>query len=257
MNKLAFFKKEMMEIFKTYKIIVLPAIFLFFGLLSPLTAKYLPEIMKKFGNTADSAVTITFNGEPKYGDAYAQLFGNLGQMGLIVVILIFMSIVVNEKVKGSATLVLTKTVSRSQFILSKFFSSAILFTLSYLLSVGACIYYTYLLFNRFYNDNLILGLFLMWLFMIVIIAMTILASTLAKNVTISAVLGFLGFVGFSAISSLPVIKEYSPASMTVLGLSLINGKADTMDAAAPIIISFIMIIGFLISSIYIFKKQEI
>jgi len=256
MRKLTFFKKEMMEICRTYKIIVLPAIFLFFGLLSPLTAKFLPQLIEKFGNSQQGYI-IQMSEAPKYNVAYEQLFSCIGQIGMIVIILVFMGTVVGEKVKGSAILVLTKTVTRSQFILSKYLAATILFTISFIVSVVACSYYTYLLFGRFYNNNLILGLFLMWLFITFIISMTIFASTLSKTITVSAVLGFLCFAGISALSALPVIKEYSPGSLLGMGLGLIDGKESVSEIVAPIVTSIVMIILFLIGSIYVLKKQEI
>ena len=43
------FKKEIREQFKLYRLVIVGAIFLFFALSSPLTLKYLPDILKMAG----------------------------------------------------------------------------------------------------------------------------------------------------------------------------------------------------------------
>ena len=44
---LAFVKKEFMEIIRTYKLVVLGAIFLILGIMNPLTAKLTPTLLSR------------------------------------------------------------------------------------------------------------------------------------------------------------------------------------------------------------------
>lgn len=251
MRALGFFKKEIREIFKTNKIIVLPVIFLFFGLISPLTAKYTNELLKSLGGFEFELPA------PVYTDSYAQLFSNLGQIGIIVLILTLMGIVVEEKVKGSAILVLTKSVSRTQFILSKFVSAVLLFTFSYIISVAGCLYYTYALFTQFYNENLITALAMFWLFGVFITSIVLLASTIAKSNTIAAVIGFLGFIGMSALSALPRVGKYFPSALAGLNMHILTGAEKATAALWPTATALLAIILLVAASVISFNRQEV
>ena len=147
----AFFKKELMESLKTPRLLILSFTFLLFGLLSPLTAKYINEIIAGVGNL-DLKLP-----DPTYLDAYVQFFKNMYSLNILIVVMTFMGLVVDEKVKGTLLLTLTKGLSRTAFILGKFFSAVLVFTLSYLLAVGACLYYTYLLFPAFVNPGVLVA----------------------------------------------------------------------------------------------------
>lgn len=252
MSFVVFLKKELREILKTYKAIVLPVIFLFFGLLSPLAAKFTPELIKSM--VKDIPIPIP---DPVFTDAYMQLFKNLGQIGFIAMILTFMGMVVEEKVKGSATLVLTKNLSRSQFILAKFTAAVLLYTVSYLLAVAACLYYTALLFPQMATDSLWLGLLLFWMYGVVLLAITLLSSTVTPSHTMSAVASFVGFALLAASSSIPYVKKVSPGVLGTENMNILLGTTSFSDILIPFVVGIASIIILVITSIFIFERQEI
>lgn len=255
MKGFGFFKKEINEIIKTHKVIVLPAVLLFFGFLSPIFAKFTPQLLAEvFKSQGMAPVKIP---DPTFLDSYGQLFKNFTQLGIIVIILVFMSVVVEEKVKGSAVLVLTKTVTRAQFILSKCFASLTLYTVSFVLSVVACVYYTYLLFPAFYNDQLVLSLFMLWLYGVFMISITIFASTISKTHTIAAVLSITGFIISVGSSAIPYVSKISPGSLGAMGLSVLGGKAPVTDAVAPLIAGVVFSVMFIWGSVLVFRRQEL
>jgi ABC-2 type transport system permease protein len=256
MRQFAFLKKEINEIYKTSRIFIMPPIFLFFGFLSPLTARFMNELFKSMGGTLSGGIEIKMP-DPTYIDSYGQFFKNMTSTCIIVLILVFMSTVVDEKVKGSAVLILTKTVSRTMFILSKFSSAVILFTVSYIVSAAACIYYTYLLFGKFYVPNLELSIIAFWVYGIFIISITVLASVLGKSGTVSAVLAFLGFAAASAIAVLPHTGDYTPGALGGLSMQLLTGAKTAGDAAAPVVITALLAAAVIVGSITIFRKQEL
>ncbi len=253
MPAVKFLKKELSEIIRTHKIFVLPAIFLFFGFLSPLLAKYTPELLKSVGG-----VTI----DPKmfnttYTAAYEQLFRNINQIGFIIMILVFMGIVVDEKVKGSVTMVLTKSLSRNWFIIDKFIASAALYTLSFILSAGACTYYSFLLFPEFSTANLLTGMLLLWVYGVFIISFTILSSAISKSHVISAVLSLAIFLGTSALGAIPKVGDYLPGALSSLGLGLITGTSKYGDVLTPLVICIALILVFISLAVVSFRKQEL
>src|SRR6185312_4648285 len=70
-----FLRKEWREAVRSNRLLVVAAVFLVLGIISPLTAKYTPELLKAIG-TGQPGVTITFP-TPTVNDAIAQFIKNV------------------------------------------------------------------------------------------------------------------------------------------------------------------------------------
>ena len=75
MNFLVLFRKEIREYIKTYKLLIVAAVFLVFGLSTPLLLKFLPEILKMSGEQIPIPL-------PDFvaADALKSYIDNLGQV---------------------------------------------------------------------------------------------------------------------------------------------------------------------------------
>lgn len=250
----AFFKKELMEIMRTSKIIILPALFLFFGVMSPLAARYMNEILSLVGE--QQGVSIRFP-DPTYVEAYAEFFKNLYFMMIIVTILVFAGTVAEEKTKGTIVLVMTKSLSRNGFIMGKLTAAILLFTFSYVLGTAICMYYTSLLFAEFINPGILAGTAVFWLFGLLMLTLTLLTSLLCRSMSTSAVFAFAGYLLVSAIASLPYIGRYSPGALQGLSSELASGSGLPGDALAPATVTFILAAALTVSALFIFRKQEL
>ncbi len=113
-----FARKEALEIVRTWRIWVLPGMILFFALSGPLLAKWTPQIMTAALGSQAGAVLQLF-GAPTYLDAYGQWTKNLTQIMVIAIIIVYGGIVSGERMSGTATLVVTKPVSRQAFVVAK------------------------------------------------------------------------------------------------------------------------------------------
>ena len=254
MSFAVFFRKEIMEIFKTTKIIILPALFLFFAVLSPLSAKYMNSILAMVGEEQGMIIQLP---DPSFIQSYEQFFKNLYFMMIVVTILAFAGTIAEEKSKGTAILVLTKCLSRTGFIAGKLIAAVSLFTLCYTVSTAVCVYYTALLFPEFINAGVIAALLLYWVFGILMITLTLLSSVLGKTLTSAAVGGFLSYAAISAAAALPKIGQYTPGALQTLSVELLRGDKALADAVPAVVIAVVMSVAAVIAGIVIFNKQEI
>lgn len=254
MKKMAFLKKEFFEIIKTNKMIILPAIFIFFGLLSPITAKYTPQLLESmFKSYGMPSIKLP---DPVFTDSYAQLFKNVTQLCFII-ILVFAGTIVGEKVKGTVMLVLTKPVSRANFIISKFIAAIALYSISFILACSACVYYTSLLFPEYYNNHLALSLFSLWAYGTFFIAMAIFSSTISKSFAAASILGIAGFLLVSGSTIIPYVSKYSPGILGTLGLEILTGKSASADLIAPLAVTIFLAAAFIVGSVFVFRNQEL
>ena len=74
-------RKELREAWRTSRLPVIVLIFFALGLMSPLLAKYTPELLKSLGGS----ITIVVP-PPQTSDAVDQFLKNVGQNGIIIAI---------------------------------------------------------------------------------------------------------------------------------------------------------------------------
>ena len=107
----ALLQKEMRDLVRTRRIIFLPAAFAVFGILAPSLIRLLPTVIKQAGQQVQIAM-------PDFGpaDGLAQYLQFSRQLGLLVMIIIFMGIVAGERAGGLLSVLFVKPVSRLRYL---------------------------------------------------------------------------------------------------------------------------------------------
>jgi ABC-2 type transport system permease protein len=250
---IAFSKKEFYESSATFRIHILFAVFLIFGIMSPLLAKLTPEIIKSLGDTG----VIIQVPEPTALDSWAQFFKNIGQMGILVIVIMFCGIMSNELSKGTLINLLTKGLKRNTVILSKFFVATILWLLAYLLCLGVCFAYTAYFWDIGDMNNALLAFAAPWLFGEFIIALLIFGGTIFGNIY-GSLLSCLSMVIVLNIASIfPKTAEFNPITLSGGTLSLLSRAGKPEDFIPAVIICLALTVGLVVASMVIFNKKKV
>lgn len=247
-----FLGKELREHVRSYRLPVLAVVFIIFGMMSPATARYMPELLKAFGGG------IVLNLPPvSFTDSYLQFFKNLSSMGDIILLLVFAGLVAAEKAKGSAPLILTKSLSRASFVLAKYMGAALVWTAVYLAGALVCQGYTIWLFPGSYADNLLAAFAAYWLYGLMLLALTTLASALAKSQGMAALGAFAGW-GLLLVSMIPAgAAKVSPAALSSVNLQVILGALPAGDLLVPALLAVGLIAVSLGLAAYSMTRQEL
>lgn len=245
--------KELKQQWRTRRFIVVGAVFVVFGMISPLLARFLPEIL---GSIEEAQQFVDLIPEPTIADAFGQYIENLTQFGFILAIVLGMAAVIGEKEKGTAAMILSKPMPRWVFITSKFVAQAIVYIVSFVIAAVSAYYYTYFLFGPpaaapFLFMNVLL---LVWL--LVFVAVTLLGSTLGGSTGGAAGIAAVGSVLILILGSIPTIGELMPGALigwagqlAQPGMAVPNGGALAMG--------LVFIIIALIAAVAIFEQQEL
>jgi ABC-2 type transport system permease protein len=253
MNFLIVLRKELLEQWRTYKLLIVAAVLVVFGLISPLLAKLTPELLKAIPNMPPAlALAIP---APTLADAVSQYVKNMSQFGILLALLMSMGSVAQEKERGTAAMMLTRQVSRETFLLAKFTALALIFAASLVLAALGCWYYTLLLFQALDWGPFLALNGLMLVVFLVYIAMTLLCSTLARSQVAAAGLAFCGLVLLGGLGALPRIGDYLPGKLFSWGTALLIGKADPAWPALWISLGLILVM--LLAAGIIFRHQEL
>jgi len=216
----ALLKKEIREQLRTYKLLIVGGIFLFFGITTPLMLKYLPEIIKLAGGTGAMEINIP---PPTAAESLVEYAGTIGQLGVLVAVLMMMGGIANELRHGTSVMTLSKPVSRAAFVNAKFIAGSLTFLVSLVAASLFCYGYTVWLIGdadimAFIGLNLMVGLFLVFC-----LAVTLLFSSLFKNSLAAGGISFAVVVGQAGLSAIPRFGDYFPGKLLNWGNVLVTG----------------------------------
>lgn len=245
-------RKELLEQWRTRRLVVVAVVFLFFGFLSPLSAKLLPELLKSMGDTGGVVIEMP---PPTVQDGLLQYVKNMSQFGVLLAVLLAMGALAREKEQGTAAMILSKPVSRTAFLLSKFVALSLVFALCLALAGLACYYYTIVLFQgtggaRFVEMNLLLGLLVEFY-----LAVTLLGSTVTRSQVLAGGLGLGTVFGVAILGALPRIGSYMPTALLEWARTLMTGSGDSAWGAVAVSLGGIVLC--LGVALVIFERQEL
>jgi ABC-2 type transport system permease protein len=247
------FSKEWKESIRTYRLLVVAVVLIFFGLTSPLLTKLTPELNKLM--PSDSSISIQINRPPSVDDSIVQYVKNTAQFGILLAILLTMGSVAQEKDKGTAAMMLVKPLPRGAFLGAKFAGLAALFAISIAAAAIACYYYTMLLFEGMNLMQWIVLNGLLLLYVLVYVAITLFCSVLTKSQVAAGgiavgVLIFLGLIGL-----IPALGKLLPGELVSWGTRLMLGDSTTSWSALGVSLGLIVVS--LLAAWLVFKRQEL
>ena len=218
-----FLRKELREAVRGNRLLVVCAVFLVLGIISPLTAKYTPELLKALG-TGQSGVQITFP-TPTVADAIAQYLKNVAGTGIFVAILLPMGMVAREKERGTAAFVLTKPISRAAFLGAKLVALLALLGVGVLLAAIVTYIYTAILFQPVAVGGFIGCTLLILLSLVGYGLLTFLGSTLVRSQLAAVGIGLAAWALISIIGISPRAAQFTPAGLLEPASALAQGTA--------------------------------
>jgi ABC-2 type transport system permease protein len=202
-------RKELSEAWRTRRLPVLAVLFVVVGIVSPLTARYLNEILKAaLGDQLPMVLP-----DPTAAMALEQLQKNMGQLGALAAIALAMGSVSGELDKGTAALVLAQPATRPAFLLAKLTGIAFVLGTCTLLSVAVAWAYTAVLFEPLPVGGWLVLAVLAWLALCAWAAVTFLASTATGSTMAAAGLGFVALIGISLLAVVPALDHLLPTGL--------------------------------------------
>jgi ABC-2 type transport system permease protein len=247
-------RKELLESWRTRRLVLVLALFAFVGILSPLTARYLPEILEL---ALGDQLTVPIP-SPTAADAVLQLQKNIGQFGALAAIILAMGAVASEKERGTAGFILTKPASRAAFLAAKLVALAAVLAVAMAVAVVLAWTYTAVLFAPPAVPGWIAMGFLGWLGLLAWASITFLASTVSRSAAAAAGIGFVALIGGSIVAAIPPVGRWLPPGLDGPAQALAGGMPVDGAVLATAIVGTIAIIAGAIGVAWLaFRRQEL
>lgn len=245
--------KEIFESVRTWRLVVLVAMLIICGLISPVLAKYTPQLLSSIPDMPPELAQLI--PEPTTADAIGQYIKNIAQFGVLLVILLHMGVVAGEKERGTAAMLISKPVKRHAFLLAKWVTGmGIILAGTILAGLGGWVYTTILFESLPIGQFALLNLLIV-IFLGVYLSVTLLASTLARTQSTAAIGAFAGLVFLLIWGAIPRLNDYAPGKLLDWGASLVIGEAE--PAWGALVVAAALIIISLLTAIAYFSREEI
>ena len=248
--------KETRELIKSYKMLMVPLIFIVILIMQPIMLKLLPTLLQQEG-TLPPGTVITM-AEPLVGDVLGSILSQFEQLGVITIVLIMMGTIVEERSSGVAAMVLVKPIGREKYYFTKLVVYTLLVIISFFVAIGVCGYYTDIIYSGVEWGHVFKGaaVYLPNLFLVVSIVLFY-SSFLKKQLAVAV----SSIVLYNALVIIPkylgeFISSISPSAVVSSANKILSGVPD-VEFLKPIIAVSILALAFILSGWIIFKKQEI
>ena len=174
-----------------------------------------------------------------------------------MMVILFSNVLSSELSKGTLINMLTKGLSRTAVILSKYTCMVLVWTISIALCLGLTYGYTVYLFPMGETANLIFSTFCLWLFGVFLLAVLLLSATLTKSNYGCLLITGATVVVCVLVNIIPAAHRYNPISLVADNLGLIMNSIEESSLYCTILTSCLLSLLFMLLSVLIFRKKQL
>ncbi len=214
-------KLELLRLVRTWRGPGLLAVFLLFGIMGPLMARYQEAIISHLGNGNGIQITVP-PAQPV--DGIVQYLGNATQLGVLLAVVVAIG-ALNFDAEADVAIFLRTRVSVRRLLLLRYSIYAIGVALTFLLGALLAWYETALLLGGLPVLRLLAGLAYGMLFYVYVIALAALAVAWSRS-TIGGVLIALALLTVPDIlTAIPAVSAWLPTSLGNAPAALVKGSS--------------------------------
>lgn len=235
--------KEWMEMVRSYRILFVPLLFALLAIAKPVGDHLLPELLKT-GSSLPPGTVIKIP-LPTPPEVLASVLGQLGQVGVLVLILVTMGSVAGERLSGAAAVTLSKPVGRGTYFGAKLAAYCALGAIGLVIGVLGGAYYTNLLIGPVPWGPVLLGALLYLPIVLLPVAVTLSASVIMPSPLAA---GGTGLLAVFAANTLPqylgnFVKAHSPSALADAAGAVMGGDA-AHAALSPLFGTILLVAAF-------------
>ena len=210
---------EWLRMTRTPRAIALAGTYLFLGLLGPVTARYLQDIVNRF----QSGVQVIF-AHPTPKDGIANYISQISQTGLVVVIVITAGALTFDARRGLSTFLRTRTTSMWQLIAPRFTVNAAAAVAAYALGTLAAWYETALLLGSPPPGAMLAGLLCGSVYLVFAVSVATAAASLARSTlgTVGVALGIL--LALPLLGMAGPLHAWLPSTLVTAPIALLDSS---------------------------------
>lgn len=253
---LTLFNKELLEMWRNFKWIWLPLVFIILGMTDPLTSYYMPLIIDAVGGMPEG--TIIQIPTPAASEVLLMTVNQLSLLGILIIVLASMGIIASERKSGLAAMILVKPIPVIKYVTAKWASLLLIGFVCLFLGYITGWYYTSILFATVPFELFLQSYFIFAIWFMFVLTLTIFFSAIFK---VGGIAGFLTLTTIVVLSiSTNLLGDFmvwSPAQLTdsVASLIMVGHLGESFWLSLSVTV--LLVVAMLIGAAKIFANKEL
>lgn len=246
---MSLWRLEWLRMLRTYRVVILPSLFVLAGLLGPALAKILPDLVSEVGGGIEIIVP-----EPTAYEGIVQYLGNVDQLGLIG-IAIFAAMSMTFDSNREIAVFLRSRASIPAIVTPRFATTFLLSAAGILIGAAVALFLTDVLLGPPPTRDVVVGALLYIVYAGFLISMVTLLSSLSRSMVVVIVLSIVGIILSGLMSLIPAVGDWLPSRLPGATVELMDGRGFEFWPAIAMTVA--VTAGFLALSTYLFGRREI
>lgn len=243
---------EWLRAVRSHRGLVLGIVYVFFGLLGPLTAKYMPQLAKY----ASTQITIIAPA-PKPEHGILNFVSQAGQTGLIVTVIVVAGALCFDARRGLAVFYRTRASGPFALIWPRFVAAAVLAVAAYVLGTAAAWFETAVLLGGLPAADLLEGVLLEAVYLVFAVAVVAAASAVGRRTlsTVGIACGVL-FVVLPIAGLITGVGPWVPVKLSNAPATLLTGT-DVTTYLRPVAVAAVATVGLLAFAVHQARRRDL
>lgn len=241
---------EVARLVRGRRLVALLGVFTFFGLTSPLLARYMDTILERFGGE----VTVTVP-DPVPADGITQYLANATQIGLLVVLVTAAGALAFDA-KPELAAFLRSRVSIPRLVVPRYVVATAAACSAFAIGALAAWYETHVLLGPVPAAGMLAGIGFTWVYLAFAVAVVALCAGLTRS-TLMTVLASAGLlVGLPVLGLVPALHPWVPSTLVGALDGLARGAqvGDYLRAAGVAVVASA---GLLMAAVALLRRREL
>lgn len=203
---MSLWKLEWIRLFRTRRWIALLGVYLFFGLIGPLTARYIREILESFGGDVQVVVP-----DPVAADGIASYVSNAAQIGLLVSVGVAAAALAFDAKPQMGVFLRTRTASVREIITPRYAVVTIAVTAAFTIGSVAALYESTVLMGSLPLGGWLLGTMLGCLYLAFAVAVVAAVASRTQSVLVAVIVSIGVLLLLPIVGIAPNLGEWLPS----------------------------------------------
>lgn len=213
---------ELLRMVRTHRWLILVGVYLTFGVLGPVTGRYLGDIVSSFAGE----ITIEVP-DPRPVDGILQFISNTTQIGLLAVVIVAASALTIDARVEVAAFLRTRVGHAGQLLWPRYAIVAMTAVLALLVGTGTAWALTGILLGPLPTGPMVLGTLFGALYLCFAVAVLSAAGALARGMLPAVLIGLGILLTLPLIGIIPTVQPWLPSHLVTAIVPLIDGAPAT------------------------------
>lgn len=201
-------RMEVLRLLRTGRVWIVVGVYALFGVLGPLSARYLPELIERFGGGVEVQVP-----DPTPLDGMGQFFSNAGQLGLLAVLTVAAGALAFDARPEWAAFLRTRVRSMWRLVLPRVAGSTAAGVVGLAVGTAIAAVLTWALIGGLPVGDLVLGGLFGALYMVFAVTVVAVAASISRQAVTTVLLSVGLLVMLPVLQAVPAIEPWLPSKL--------------------------------------------